>query len=258
MMSLWRHKDRSESGGVTAGELGHSQYGTPLGEIIHADPHYDPQKWLILPTNWADSGGRWSGPGEWAAARAPLVWGAWVELTPGAEHPGPEAVGRTKLELERYGDQFGGFDPSRPFEVVTYLYLPDPRNYSLPVHVWVDDRPDLTVEQATADVDAIDPPVIEDFSFQALGIGRKSLSHGVQDPRRGDLPGTQGVWVTVRYAFAVPGRHAIVTVKATETDPAGMTAAAADLDEFAASITLSFANNTPYVIDGAGSPPNIA
>lgn len=252
MMSMW-HKDRSESGALTAGELGRSQYGTPLGQIIGAEPHYDRQKWLIIPTGWADAGGRWSGPDEWAAARAPLIWGAWVELSPAAEHPGSEAVERTKLELARYGEKFGGFDPKQPFEIVTYLYLPDPRRYSLPVHVWVDDRPDLTVEQATADADAIEPPVAEDFIFDALGRGRKTTSHGVLDPQPGDLPGSQGVWVTVRYAFAVPGRQAIVTVKATETDLARMSAAAADLDGFARSITLSLDDGTPYVVNG-GTP----
>jgi hypothetical protein len=188
----------------------------------------------------------------------PLDWEVWVEQTPDAEHPGSEVVGRTVLELTRYAEKFGGFDPTRPFEIVTYLYLPDPRKYALPVHVWVDDRPDLTVEQATADEDAIEAPVAAEFRFRSLGTGRKTLSHGVLDPEPGDLPGTQALWVTARYAFAVPGRQAIVTVKATETDLARMTAAAADLDEFVASITLSLADDSPYQVTGAGSAPDPA
>jgi hypothetical protein len=179
---------------------------------------------------------------------APLCWGAWVELTPGAVQPEPEAVGRTILELKSFAERFGGFHPEQPFLIVSYLYLPDPNKYAMPVHVWVDDRPGLTVETATEDPDAIEPPKPEEFTTDALGTGRKVTSHGVLDPQRGDLPGTQPVWVTVRYAFAVPGRQAIVTVKATETDLGRMSAAADDVDEFVRTITLSLADGTPVDI----------
>jgi hypothetical protein len=177
-----------------------------------------------------------------------MAWDLWVELNPGAVHPGQEAVKRTSLELKSFGERFGGFDPQRPFEIVTYVYLPDPNRYAMPVHVWVDDRPGLTVEAATEDPDAVEPPTPEDFVTDALGKGRKVTSHGVLDPQPGDLPGTQPMWVTVRYAFAVPGRQAVVTVKATETDLARMSAAALDLDEFVRTITLSLADNTPVHI----------
>ncbi|HEX3826308.1 MAG TPA: hypothetical protein VHV82_03460 [Sporichthyaceae bacterium] len=251
-MNLWHHKDHS--GAVTAGEIGHSQYGTPLGEIIGADADCDAQKWMLIPTNWADSGGRWRGPEEWAQAMAPLCWGAWVELTPGAVNPGPTAVARTALELRSFAERFGGFDPKQPFQIITYVYLPDPNRYAMPVHLWVDDRPGLTVEAATEDPDATEPPKPEDFVTDALGKGRKVTTHGVLDPQPGDLPGTQPMWVTVRYAFAVPARQAVVTVKATETDLARMSAAAADLDEFVRTITLSLADNTPVVIGSTTGP----
>jgi hypothetical protein len=252
-MTLFRHKDHS--GVKTAGELGHTQFGTPLGEVICAWPNEDPKKWLIIPTNWAESGGRCSGPDEWAATMGPLCWAAWVERTPAAVQPGPEAVQRTTLELRSFAERFGGFDPKQPFQIVTYVYLPDPNRYAMPVHVWVDDRPGLTVETATDDPDAGEPPKPEEFVTDALGKGRKVTTHGVLDPQPGDLPGTQQMWVTVRYAFAVPGRQAVVTVKATETDLARMSAAAEDLDEFVRSITLSLADNTPVVI---GSTPEAA
>jgi hypothetical protein len=252
-MNLFRHKDRA--GPVTAADMGHSRYGTPLSEIVHADPLYDKRKWMIIPTDWATSGGRWSGPEEWAATRASLLWGAWVEVTPGAIHPGSSAVDRTALELKSFGERFGGFDPQRPFEIITYLYLPDPNRYAMPVHLWVDDRPGLTVEAATEDPDAVEPPRPEDFATDALGKGRKVTSHGVLDPQPGDLPGTRQIWVTVRYAFAVPGRQAIVTVKATETDLARMSSAAGDLDEFVGTITLSLSDNTPVLIGSSPEGP---
>jgi hypothetical protein len=156
--------------------------------------------------------------------------------------------------LKSFADRFGGFDPHGPFEITTYLYLPDPNRYAMPVHVWVDDRPGLTVESATEDPDAVEPPQPEAFATDALGVGRKVTSHGVLDPQPGDLPGTQQMWVTVRYAFAVPGRQAVVTVKATETDLARMSAAADDLDEFVRTITLSLADNTPVLIASTGEP----
>ncbi|HEX3826388.1 MAG TPA: hypothetical protein VHV82_03865 [Sporichthyaceae bacterium] len=251
-MNLWHHKDHA--GPVTAAQVGHSRYGTPLGEIIHADLHYDKRKWMIIPTGWAESGGRWSGPQEWADTMADLLWGAWAEESPDAVRPGPEAVERTALEFRSFGERFGGFDPQRPFEIVTYVYLPDPNRYAMPVHVWVDDRPELTVEAATEDPDASEPPKPEDFATDALGVGRKVTTHGVLDPQPGDLPGTRPMWVTVRYAFAVPGRQAVVTVKATETDLARMSAAADDLDEFVRTITLSLADNTPVVIGSTTEP----
>jgi hypothetical protein len=248
MMSLWRRKDHSESGGLTAGDLGHSQFGTPLDQILSTDADYDVHKWIGIPTNWADTGGSLGMPNDWAARMGPVRWSGWVKRTPGAQQPEPEVVERTVLELLQYAKRFGGFDPKQPFEIDTYLYCPDPRQYAMPVHLWVDDRPGLTVEQATADEDAIDPPVSEEFVTEALGTGLKSTSHGVLDPQPDDLSGTQGVWVTVRYAFAVPGRQAVVIVKATETDPARMQAAAADLDEFVCTITVTRNDGTPYDI----------
>lgn len=240
-MTLWRQKDHSGPGHKTTGELGHSQYGTPLGQIVHADLHYEKLKWLMIPSGWGEV---CSGPQQFADDRAPSRWGMWVEQT-GAERPDPAAVERTVVEFRTYAEKYGGFDPTRPFEIVTYLYLPDPRQCAMPVRVWVDDRPGLTVEAATADPDAIQEPVPEEFTTDALGTGRKVTSHGTLDPKPGDLPGTQGIWVTVRYAFAVPGRQAVVTVKATETDLARMSAAAADLDEFVRTITLTLADGTP-------------
>src|SRR4051794_27654864 len=113
MMSLWRHKSGEH---VTAGDVGHSRYGTPLAEIIGAYAHGDPLKWLIIPTNWADTGGRCKGPEEWAEMMAPLVWEAWVELNPGAEPPDSVAVGRTTLELKLHAENYGGFNSQQPFD----------------------------------------------------------------------------------------------------------------------------------------------
>jgi hypothetical protein len=169
--------------------------------------------------------------------------------------PDSAVVERTVLELKSFAERFGGFDPRQPFLIVSYLYLPDPKRYAMPVHVWVDDRPGLTVEAATEDPDGVEPPKPEHFTTDALGTGRKVTSHGVLDPQPGDLPGTQQMWVTVRYAFAVPGRQAVVTVKATETDLARMSAAADDLDEFVRTITLSLADNTPVLIGSTAEGP---
>jgi hypothetical protein len=172
MMSVWRRKDHSAAGGVTAGDLGHSQFGTPLDQILGADAAYDTAKWIGIPMAWADTGGSLGSPQEWAARMGPVRWSGWVKRTPGAEQPDPEVVERTILELSQYAQRFGGFDPKQPFEIDTYLYFPDPRRYAMPVHVWVDDRPGLTVEQATADEDTIDPAVLAKFVPSRSPAGR--------------------------------------------------------------------------------------
>jgi hypothetical protein len=244
-MNLFHHK-QGQSGDVTAGELGHSQYGTPLSQIIHADLNVDWQKWIIIPTNWGP-GFRCEDPQDWATDAAPGIWGAWVERTPGAEHPSQDVIDRTALELKAYGEKYGGFDPSRPFEIVTYLYLPDPRQFAIAVRVWVDDRPDLPPEQAAGaqDPDAIDTPLVEKFHTPALGTGIKVTRHGTLDQPRDDIPDGTGVYLAVRYAFAVPGRQAVVTVAASNADLARMAAAGPDLDEFVRTIALTLADGTP-------------
>jgi hypothetical protein len=244
-MTMWRKKGDAESGHQTAGELGHSQFGTPLDQILNTRVRPDVRKWLTIPANW---GGRSRDPEQWAERMAPLVWDTWVELNDGAVHPGPDAVARTALELRTYAEHYGGFDPTQPFEILTYLYLPDPAKPAFPLHLCVDDRPGLTVEQATADPEALQTPVAEEFRTDGLGVGRKVTCHGTLDPQPGDLPGTQAMWVSVYYAFAVPGRQAVVTVRATDTDLAWMSAAAGDLDEFVRSITLELTDGTPVPV----------
>src|SRR5581483_9735495 len=100
MSFLHRHKD-GDSGHLTAGDLGHSQYGTPLDEILHAKVGRDALKWMMVPTFW---GGNWSGPDQWAETRGPEVWALWQEQT-GAPKPDPEAVAPTVLELKSYAEQ---------------------------------------------------------------------------------------------------------------------------------------------------------
>jgi hypothetical protein len=77
---------------------------------------------------------------------------------------------------------------------------------ALPVRVFVDDTPDLTVEQAAQvhNPDALEPPIVEQFSTDVLGAGLKVTAHGTLDPEPHDPPGTRTLWVQVRYAFAVP------------------------------------------------------
>jgi hypothetical protein len=258
-MNLFRHKQES-SGGlgpgyVTAGELGHTQYGTPLDQVLYAESACDPQKWMMIPTHWGP-GGQWKDPQDFAETAGPLVWGAWVERTPGAEHPGQDAVDRTVLELKAYGDKYGGADPHQPFQIVTYLYLPDPRQLAIAVRVWVDDRSDLTPEQAAGaqDPDAIDTPTVEGFHTDALGAGIKVTRHGNLHRPDDDIPDGTGIYLAVRYAFTVPGHQAVVTVAASNPDLAHLAAAGPDLDEFVRTITLTLADGTPVTTGTAPEP----
>ncbi|HEX3828952.1 MAG TPA: hypothetical protein VHV82_16955 [Sporichthyaceae bacterium] len=188
-------------GYVTAGSLGRSPNGTPLNQILHVDVSPDIFRWIPIPITWA---GYWSSPEQWAQDWAPDIWGLWVEKNPGVEKPEQSAIDRTAVELCSYAEKWGGFDPLRPFEIATWLHLPSPTVGALPVRVFVDDTPDLTIEQAAVvdTSDAIPPPTVEQFHTEILGAGLKVTCHGTLDPPPGDLPGAQTVWVQVRYAFA--------------------------------------------------------
>jgi hypothetical protein len=249
------HRDKGSdgigrsAGYVSAESLGHTANGTPLDQILFATVRPPSLKWIMIPGSW---GGHWSGPEEFANTTADLRWGLWAEQNR-VEKPGQDAIDRTALELRTYAEKLGGFDPKLPFEIGAYLHLPSPTLSALPVKVWVDDTPDLTVEQAAETPDAIRPPVVEEFATEKLGTGRKVTIYGTLDPEPGDLPGTQGIWVSVCYAFKVPTRQAVVTIRATDTDMGRMTGAAADIDEFVNLIHLD--QNVPNAVPVPWTPP---
>jgi hypothetical protein len=244
-----KHGGDRTGGYVTAGSLGHTANGTSLDQVLYATVRPDHVKWLGIPTGWD---GYWSSPANWADDLAESRWGMWAELS-GVDKPGQDAIDRTATELRAYAEKLGGFDPKQPFEITTYLHLPSPTLSALPVKVWVDDTPELTVEKATEASDAIRPPVVEEFTTEKLGTGRKVTIYGTLDPEPGDLPGTQTTWVSICYAFKVPTRQAVVTIRATDTDLGRMTGAAADIDEFVNLIYLE--QNVPGHLPMPWSPP---
>ncbi|HEX3613910.1 MAG TPA: hypothetical protein VHU88_19640 [Sporichthyaceae bacterium] len=244
-----KHGGGSSGGYVTAGSLGHTANGTPLDQVLYAHVRPDPIKWMGIPTGWD---GHWKSPAEWADDLAGSSWGVWAELN-GVEKPGQDAIDRTAVEYLNYAEKWGGFHPKDAFEITTYLHVPSPTISALPVRVWVDDAPDLTVEKATEASEAIRPPVVEEFTTETLGTGRKVTIYGTLDPEPGDLPGTQTTWVSVCYAFKVPTRQAVVTIRATDTDLGRMTGAAGDIDEFVSLINLHQA--VPGHLPVPWSPP---
>jgi hypothetical protein len=247
-----RGQDGARSAGyLTAGDVGHSPNGTPLDEILHVQPHEDRHKWIMIPTGWGD-GFTCNGPDDFANMMAPLFWGAWREWHPGTPEPDPLAVDRTRAEWQYYAERYGGFDPNRLFETVTYLHTPSPTVSAMPVRCCVDDGPGLTAELAALveDPSAIKPPVVEPFHTKGLGQGIKATRHCLFDAEPGQDPDQREVWVAVRYAFKVPNRQAVVTIVATHTDLGRMEAAQPDLDEFVTTITLKHAgiNGAPFPI----------
>jgi hypothetical protein len=254
-MSLFhrRGQDGAKSAGyLTAGDVGHSPNGTPLDEILHVKTAEDPLKWLGIPVGW---GGAfyYSGPDAFAETMAPLIWGVWKEQNPGVTDPDPLAVDRTRTELRYYAEKFGGFDPMRLFETVTFLHIPSPTVSALPVRCCVDDGPGLTADMAALVVDpnAVEPPVVDKFHTETLGNGIKATRHCLFDAEPGKDPDERGVWVGVRYAFKVPNRQAVVTVVATHTDLGRMAAAQRDLDEFVNTISLQHPGGKPAILDPA-------
>jgi len=123
----------------------------------------------------------------------------------------------------------------------------------LPVRCWVDDGPGLTTQMAALveDPNAVQPPVVEKFHAAVLGNGIKATRHCLFDPEPGQDPDERGVWVSVRYAFKVPNRQAVVTVVATHTDLGRMVAAQPDLDEFVNAMSLQHPGGKPAILDPA-------
>jgi hypothetical protein len=229
-------------GYLTSGEVGHSPNGTPLGEILHVKTAEDPLKWTMIPTVWG-GGSLYEGPEDFAAQEAPELWALWKDQNPGVSDPDPLAVDRTRAELQFYAEKFGGFDPMRLFETVTFLHIPSPTVTAMPVRCCVDDGPGLTADMAALVVDpnAVQPPTVEKFHTHALGDGIKATRHCLYDAEPGQDPDQRGMWVSVRYAFKVPDRQAVVTIVATHNDLGRMAAAQSDLDEFVNTITLKHA-----------------
>jgi hypothetical protein len=194
-----------------------------------------------------------NGPAEFASRMAPLYWGAWKERNPGVSDPDPLAVDRTRAEIQYYAEKFGGFDPMRLFETVTFLHIPTATVSAMPVRCWVDDGPGLTAEVAALveDPNAVQPPVVEKFHTPALGDGIKATRHCLYDAEPGQDPDKRGMWVSVRYAFKVPDRQAVVTVVATHNDLGLMTAAQNDLDAFVNTIRLIYADGRPFTPNSA-------
>lgn len=208
----------------------------PLGQALHATVHCDRRKWLLIPTAW---GGRFSDPREWADTVAARCWEAWMDRNPGAKPPGVHAVERTALLLKTYADRYGSFYAPQPDEALTYLYLPDPAGNTFLMHVSVDDTSGLTVAKAMAEPDMASASGVGEFTTDARGSGRKFTLHGALDVQPGDPPGPPGEWLSVCYIFDVPGRQAMVTVRATDSEPAHIDAASDVLDEFVRGITVS-------------------
>jgi hypothetical protein len=243
-MSLFRRNKDGGSGHLTAGDLGHSQFGTPLDELLFARVDWDPQKWLSIPTAWEGDDTQWGSPEKWAEANGPLAWAAWQEQNPDAESPDTTAIARTIVELRSYAEKFGGFRPEDPFEIITYLHLPSPTVLALPVRVFVDDHPDMTAEEAAGAnaTDTIEPPIVEQVTNPTLGAGLKVTAHRILTPEPGQDTDDNTIWVQVRYAFKIPDKQAVVTVTTSATDLGRMAGARDDLDELVHTLTVKHIN----------------
>jgi hypothetical protein len=262
-----RDLDRGGLSKKTAGEAGHSFFGTPLTQVLHAEVHCDLAKWVQVPLEWDE---QYPSPPQWADAMAKQRWDAWVAQHPGAARPASDAVAQTARDLQKVAEYYGGFDEMDAYERLTYVYLPDPSRRGIVTGVAVSDLEGETVDRYMAGIEPdtgkagsdshhaqLDPsvkPVSEAFTTEALGEGRKITAHGTADPRPSDPPGPPGVWAETRYAFPVPGRHDLVEVNARSSDPASLAAAVSDLDEFVRGISTKRAQLPdlqagPYDVD---------
>lgn len=203
---------------------------------IYANVAYDPTVWIAIPTYWGPE--TWPSPTDWAGEVA-AEW--WTGL-----EPGPQSIPRLEAILTHYGERHGGTDPDQEFEIVTYLHLPHPGMHPLLLRLWVDDTPGVTVEWAAQaeEEGAVEPPVVEKFATEHLGTGLRVLQYHAftpdEDQDGGGDPPAQGLYAALRYAFAVPGHEAVVTVFALDPDLGRLLQAKDDIDEFVRGIEWDY------------------
>lgn len=197
-------------------------------QLIYANVALDIDVWVPIPIAWdAES---WPGPKEWADQMARALWTG--------HKPKPADIERSAIELASYAGFYGGTDPDAPFEVMTYLHLPHPRVLAMPVRVWADDLNGLSAEEAAEidDPEAIEPPIVEEFTAPHLGPGLRALRYRQYEPDPGE---PEALYVVLRYAFRLEAPDAVVVVNATDIDPGRMLGALDDLDDFVRQIHWS-------------------
>lgn len=175
---------------------------------------WDAARWVWVP---GEEGETWAGE----AARA--VWGDSGVVPRTGEIEG------LARELAHCARRCPSAYPG--FEVL--LHLPGPRDTPLPVYLGGypcggDVEDELRQAGGEADPDAVEPPLVEEFTTERLGAGRRVLRY-TADPGDPD----RALLAALRYAWHLPGADAIGCLFTVHPQPGRLLTALDDLDELA-------------------------
>ncbi|MDI5972525.1 hypothetical protein POF50_024825 [Streptomyces sp. SL13] len=190
-------------------------------QFLESGPR-DPARWIALPTDWPAPGFEkdFPDPATWAVIAANAVWND-SPLTPRGDE-----VDSLAQVLAYCADNCPR--PLPGYEI--YLHLPGPRDVPLPVYVGdyprtTDPESDLRYALAVEDPEAVEPPLVEEFTAAGLGSGLRALRY-CRD--RDDAYG--GILVGLRYAWYVEHLDLIVSVRTVHPHPGRVIAAIDDID----------------------------
>ncbi|MBT2399777.1 hypothetical protein [Streptomyces sp. ISL-100] len=185
------------------------------------DIDYDADVWLSVPIRWTAAAGEDFVGSEhrtreqWAHETAQDWWEEDDE-TPGEGDV--ELLGRTLLAcVEKYPSVHPGFE--------LLLYLAHPRMMPLPI--WIAELPlkgdvgELRRLVLADETEAVEPPLVEEFATESLGTGLRSLNYTL-------LPGTNELFVGLRYAW-LSEDHDRSVLMITGSPAPGQVLAAADV-----------------------------
>lgn len=166
------------------------------------DIDYEPDLWVEVPSQWTISAGEeWYGSDkrtqqEWADEIAQYCWEESNEKEYAAVEV--ELLSQTLLEcVRRYPPMYPGSE--------VLLYLPSPKAVPLPVwiaHIPAEGEKEKTLRELTLadDAAAIEPPVVENWTTEALGEGLRVLRYHA-------LEEDQELVVGLRYAWRSEGHN---------------------------------------------------
>lgn len=186
---------------------------------------YDPAVWVGVPLTWPMPGFEKEIPDipAWADAAANAVW----EASPLTPQPGEldRLAGILGYAAARYPTAYPGFE--------VLLHLPGPREAPIPVFVGdvdVDDDPEAELRLWTGEDDpnAVEPPVVAEFTSPYLGAGRRVLRYTV-DP---DDP-SRSIIVALRYGWYREELGLVGGMFTLSVEPGRLITAMDDLDALA-------------------------
>ncbi|MBT2399775.1 hypothetical protein [Streptomyces sp. ISL-100] len=202
---------------------------------------YDSDTWLKIPGRWTDvynedddgvpTDDDQQTPAEWAAETAQ---DCWDDSGIDSGETGVAFLAETlQACVEKYPQAFPGYD--------IVLHLPDPRAMPLPVYVTDfpiegDREPALRLLAMADDKEAVEPPIVEEFTTEDLGQGLRVLRYFT-------MPNSTDLLIGLRYAWRSEKFDRDLVMITASPAPGRVLSALEDIDDLARSIRLRADND---------------